>query len=241
VKWNGSARTTAFVSAAKLTAAISATDVAAPGTFQITVTVGTQVSAASTFTVTQSSTGPTITALSPNAVTINSPATTLTVTGTNFISGSSVVHFGSTSLTTAYVSATKLTAAVPATSLTTLGTFAVSVWNGSAMASNSMPFTVGPATHSALAYGFFNKDGSAGATSGNITCTWSTTDLDYQCTITGESFWYSKYVVNATYADINTVGIITANSITNKVAVRIYKVDGATKIQAPFYLTVFKP
>jgi hypothetical protein len=241
VQWGGSARTTAFVSATKLTAAISAADVATPGPYSVTVTVGTQVSNTATFTVTQSSTGPTTTALTPNYATINSPATTVTVTGTNFISGSSVVHFGTTALTTAYVSATKLTAVIPAANLTTLGTFQVTVWNGGVSASIPMPFTVGPATHLPLAYGFFNKDGSAGATSGNITCTWSTTDLDYQCTITGESFIYNKYVVNATVGDINTVGIITANSIQNKVAVRIYKVDGTTRIQAPFYLTVFKP
>jgi hypothetical protein len=49
------------------------------------------------------------------------------------------------------------------------------------------------------------------------------------------------YIVNATYADITTVGIVTANSNVNKLVVRIFKVDGTTKIQPPFYLTVFKP
>jgi len=37
------------------------------------------------------------------------------------------------------------------------------------------------------------------------------------------------------------VGIVTANSNVNKLVVRIFKVDGTTKIQPPFYLTVFKP
>jgi hypothetical protein len=243
VKWNGLARTTAFVSATKLTAAVLATDVAAAGTFPITVTVGTQVSSAVSFTVTQSTTGPTITALSPNYAVINSPATTITVSGTNFISGTtgSVVKFGTTALATTYVNATTLTAVIPVANLKTLGIFGITVWNGAASESNAVTFTVGPATHLPLAYGFFNPNGSAGATSGNITCTWSTTDLDYQCTITGESFFYNKYVVNATYGDITTVGIITANSYQNKVAVRIFKVDGTTRIQAPFYLVVYKP
>jgi len=241
VNWSGSARTTAFVSASKVTAAIAAADVAMAGTYQVTVTVGTKVSAAVAFTVTQSSTGPAITAVSPNAATINSAAVTITVIGTNFVSGSSVVHFGSTALTTTFVSATKVTAVIPAANLTALGTFAVSVWNGSANASSSLPFTVGAATHLPLAYGFFNANGTAGATSGNISCTWSTTDLDYLCTITGENFVYNKYVVNATVGDINTVGIITANSLSNKLVVRIFKVDGTTRIQAPFNVTVFKP
>lgn len=241
VNWAGSARTTAFVSATKLSAAISANDVAAAGNFAVTVTVGAQVSNSVVFTVTQSSTGPTITAVTPNYTTINSAAFTITVTGTNFVSGSSVVHFGSSALTTAFVSATTLTAPIPSANFKTLGTYGITVWNGGVSESNTMPFTVGPASHLPLAYGFFNKDGSAGATSGNISCVWSTTDLDYQCTITGENFYYNQYVVNATYGDITTVGIITANSYQNKVAVRIYKVDGTTKVQAPFYLTVFKP
>ena len=241
VTFAGSARTTTFVSTTKLTAAISAIDVAAAGTFGVMVTVGTQVSNGITFNVNQSSTGPTIMTLSPNYAAINSPATTITITGTNFVSGSSAIHFGTTALATTFVSATKLSAAIPAANLTTLGTFSITVWNGAASSSNSVTFTVGPVTHLPLAYGFFSNTGSPGATSGNITCTWSTTDLDYQCTITGESFIYNKYVVNATVADINTVGIITANSTSNKIAVRIFKVDGTTRIQAPFYLVVFKP
>jgi hypothetical protein len=243
IKWNGSARTTAFVSPTKLTAATQATDVAAAGSYQVTVTVGTKVSNSVTFTVSQSSTGPAIASMSPNFAVINSPAITITVTGTKFISGTSgsLVKFGTAALSTTYVNATTLTASIPAADLKTLGTFGVTVWNGGVSASIAVPFTVGPATHPALAYGFFNKDGSSGATSGNIVCTWSTTDLDYQCTITGESFYYNKYVVNATYGDITTVGIVTANSYQNKVVVRIYKVDGTTKIQAPFYMTVFKP
>lgn len=245
VDWNGSPRTTTYGSLTKLTAAIQATDVAAAGTDSVTVvspTAGTSNSAS--FTVTQSSTGPTIAAaLSPNYATINSPSTTITVTGTNFVSGTtgSVVHFGTAALTTTFVSATSLTAVIPAADLKTLGTFQVTVWNAGVSASNAMPFTVGPVTHTPLAYGFFNASGAGSATSGNITCAWSTTNLDYQCTITGESFVYNKYIINATYADINTVGIVTVSSNMGYLVVRIYKTDGTTKIQAPFYLVVFKP
>lgn len=241
VKWNGSARTTQLVSAVKLTAAISANDVAAAGTYAISVQNGTTLPASNAvnFSVTQSTTGPTITGLSPNYILVNSPATTITVTGTLFVSGS-VVHWGTASLITTYVNATTLTAVVPVANLKTLGSFPISVWNPGPSASNTVMLTVAPYTHMPLAYGYFGTNGSPGSTSGNITCVWSTTDSDYQCTITGESVLFSKYVVTATVADINLAAMISANSVTNKVAVRIFNPSGA-KIQAPFYLVVFKP
>ncbi len=54
VQWNGSARTTTFVSATQLTAAILATDVAAAGTAQVTVSASTGTTAALPFTITAS-------------------------------------------------------------------------------------------------------------------------------------------------------------------------------------------
>jgi hypothetical protein len=244
VKWNGNARTTTYASATKLTAAILATDVAAAGTDAVTVvstTTGTSNSV--NFAVTQSTTGPTITALSPDYATINAPATTITIAGTSFVSGTtgSVVHFGPTQLATTYVNATTLTAVIPATSLKTLGTAQVAVWNAGPSISNTMPFTVGPVTHLPLAYGFFNKNGSAGATSGNITCTWTMAESYYACTITGESFFYSQYVANATIGDTNVAGMIAINSVNGQqLIVKIYNTSG-TAIQAPFYIVVFKP
>ena len=234
VKWNGAARTTTFVSATQLTAAITAADIATAGTYAVTVTLGSSVSNSVNFSV---AAPPAILSISPNYAYRYAAALTMTVTGTGFVSGM-VVNWGTQQLTTTFVSATKLTAAVPAANLTTLGTFQIQVGNPGGGLSNAMPFTVAPNTHLPLAYGVFNKDGSAGATSGNITCAWSSTQ--YLCTITGESFYYPKYVVNATIGDTNTPAFISVNSISNKLIVKIYN-PSLTAIQAPFDVVVFKP
>ncbi len=67
-------------------------------------------------------------------------AFTLTVTGTNFVSGS-VVQWAGTALTTTFVSATSLTASVPASDLTTTGTLDVIVINPTPGGGNSVAKT----------------------------------------------------------------------------------------------------
>jgi hypothetical protein len=51
VRWNGSSRTTTFVSSTRLTAQISAADVATPGTASVTVVTGSTSSTADIFTI----------------------------------------------------------------------------------------------------------------------------------------------------------------------------------------------
>lgn len=88
---------------------------------------------------------PTLVSISPNAVKAGSADTTITVTGTNFASGSTV-KLGSNNLTTTYVSSTQLTATVPAASLTSMGWSNVSV---------STP-TPGGGTSGSLPLSFYN-------------------------------------------------------------------------------------
>jgi hypothetical protein len=83
VLWNGAPRTTTFLSGTQLRAAITAADVAAPGTAQVTVfspPPGGGTSAASTFTVVP----PPV--LTVDATTV-SPGTPITVTLTNGLGG----------------------------------------------------------------------------------------------------------------------------------------------------------
>src|SRR5438477_11691605 len=86
---------------------------------------------------------PTTTSISPNCVTAGSIDFTLTVTGTNFISGS-VVNFGGTSLTPTSSSSTQLTVTVPASLVATAGTVSVTVVNPSpgGGTSNAQTFTI---------------------------------------------------------------------------------------------------
>ncbi len=129
VKWAGSARATAFVSATELTATILATDVAKGGTFAVTVTSpapGGGTSGVSHFVV--DNPVPTLTSISPSSATHGGAAFTLTATGTNYVVGS-VIEWKGVKLTTTHVSSTTLTATVPAADIKTAGTATVTVVN----------------------------------------------------------------------------------------------------------------
>ena len=129
VNFNGSPRTTTYVSATQLTATITAADIASAGTASVTVfnpTPGGGTSNAQTFTI--NNPVPTTTSLSPTSKTAGDAAFTLTVNGTNFVAGS-IVRWNGTGRTTTYVSNIKLTAAIPASDITSVGTANVTVFN----------------------------------------------------------------------------------------------------------------
>lgn len=146
VWWNGSQRTTQFVSATQLTASIPATDIATVGTASVVVqnpSPGGGSSPASTFTI--NNPAPAITSLSPNSATAGGAAFTLTINGTGFISASSVWWNGS-QRTTQFVSATQLTASIPASDIASAGTASVVVQNPSPGGGSSpaATFTISP-------------------------------------------------------------------------------------------------
>ena len=129
VQWNGAGRTTTYVSATTLTAAIPASDIVMAGTASVTVVTpapGGGTSSAQTFTIVAPNPVPATTGVSPSSAIAGSAGFTLTVTGTNFIS-SSVVQWNGAGRTTTYVSATTLTAAIPASDIVMAGTASVTV------------------------------------------------------------------------------------------------------------------
>ncbi len=132
VNWNGTSRTTTFVSATQITAAITAADIAASGTAQITVTnpaPGGGTSLASAFDINAATNPvPTITNISPTSASAGSGALTLTVNGSNFIS-SSLIQWNGTAQPTAFINGTQLTAQISAANLTTAGNVSVTVKN----------------------------------------------------------------------------------------------------------------
>jgi hypothetical protein len=135
----------------KITVTIPAADIATAGTPNVVVnnpapTAGP--SAAQAFTI--NNPAPTITAATsaglnhaPGGATL-----TLTVTGTNFVSGgneASVINFNAKAETTAFVSATQLTANVPAADVSTAANVNVNVTNpgpGGGTTATSVPFTI---------------------------------------------------------------------------------------------------
>ena len=84
---------------------------------------------------------PTLTSISPNSATAGGPSFTLTATGTNFTSASTV-NWNGTALATTFVSATLLTATVPAADIATAGTANITVSTSGVGTSGALTFTI---------------------------------------------------------------------------------------------------
>jgi IPT/TIG domain len=142
VQWNGSALATSYVGPTQLSTLVGANLIATPGTANITIQVpGAPLSATTAFPINP----PSITTLAPATVSAGGPAFVVTVTGGNFIPGSTV-QWNGTSLPTIYNSATQLTADVAASFITSGGTASVTVQNGGTATSAPSTFTSGPFT-----------------------------------------------------------------------------------------------
>ena len=114
----------------------------APGSYPIALRArGGLATAPSPFVIRNEA--PTLSEIAPSHVAAGSAAFTLTLTGTNFVNGATVV-VGTTTLTATFVSATSLQAEVPASAVTVAGVVDVHVVNPSpgGGASNTMPLTV---------------------------------------------------------------------------------------------------
>src|SRR5262249_20783371 len=94
----------------------------------------------------------TLTSLSPNSAVAGGPAFALTVNGTGFVSGATVLWNGA-ARTTTFIGSGRLTAAIPASDIGASGTSQVTVVNPNAGASNALPFTSAPAAAVNLAQG----------------------------------------------------------------------------------------
>ena len=97
-----------------------------------------------------SGTTPTLSSLSPADAAVGGPAFTLTVNGSNFVSGS-VVRWNGAARPTTFVSSTRLTASIPASDIASGGEAPITVTNPGGGASNAVTFginamTVSPAT-----------------------------------------------------------------------------------------------
>ena len=86
--------------------------------------------------------GPTLSTLSPNSAAAGGPDFTLTVNGSNFVSGSSAVLWKGATRTTTFVNASQLTAAIPATDIAAAGSALVTVQNPGGAVSNALAFAI---------------------------------------------------------------------------------------------------
>lgn len=153
---NGTAISTTFDSATQLHATVPAADVAAAATITVGVT-NPDKTTTNTLPFTAIAGGglgpaPTLTSISPNTSPsgITAPLT-LTATGTNFVSGSTVMWNGQ-AMTTSFASSTQLTATIPASEFdippsffdpaTGTATVEVYVLNPDSTVSKELPFTI---------------------------------------------------------------------------------------------------
>ena len=136
VRWNGTTRSTTFVTSNQIRASIPATDISAVGKSSVTVfnpTPGGGVSNNSNFTIVGAIPGaPTITSLNPPAVPAGGAGFTLTVNGNGFVSGSMVQINGQNRVTT-FGTDTQLMAQILASDITVGFTNAITVTNPAAM------------------------------------------------------------------------------------------------------------
>ncbi len=161
VQWNGSALPTTYVSASQLTASVSAGLIASQGTANVTVqNSGGVTSNALTFTINPSGTL-SLSSLSPNSAIAGGAAFALTVNGSNFVSGATVMWNGS-ALSTTFIGGSQLTASVSATLIASQGTASVTVQNPGGATSNALTFTIsGPLSVSSLSPNSATAGGAA--------------------------------------------------------------------------------
>jgi hypothetical protein len=131
VLWNGSIRTTSFVSSTRVTAQIPAPDIAVGGTYTITVQVTGGASSNAAFTVYNPA--PVLNSLSPSAVAAGSGGFVLTVNGASFVApsanGAPVVQWNGSARPTTYVNSGQLTASIDAADVAIPGSATVTVVN----------------------------------------------------------------------------------------------------------------
>ena len=185
VEWNGSPRTTMFVSSTQLTAQISMNDVANPAAVPVTVqNPDLSVSNAINFGVNSPSL-PNVTSLQPNSALAGSGAFMLTVNGSNF-SPTSNVQWNGGARTTQFVSASKLTANITAADVQTQGVAQVTVNTPGAGGgtSNQVAFTINPNGPVAVTIANFTFSPMDLTVNAGQTVQWTNNDAGVQHTVT---------------------------------------------------------
>jgi hypothetical protein len=143
---DGGDRVTTYVGPQELTMSLTSADVAQGSTYEVTVVNGSPGGGTSgALTLTVGYPMPTLTSVSPLSAEAGSGAITLSVSGSGFVDGATVVRWGNIGLATTYVDASTLSADVPANLLANTGFVSVTVANPGPGGGSSAPmeFAVG--------------------------------------------------------------------------------------------------
>ena len=132
VSWNGSPLVTTFVSATQVTAAVPAADIAASGSFPITVwNSDGSASASAPMSVTVAPAVLSLASLSPPLVAAGGPDFTETLTGTGF-TATSVAQWNGSARPTTFQSTTQLHMTITAADIASVGQGSITVSSGGA-------------------------------------------------------------------------------------------------------------
>jgi hypothetical protein len=237
VRINGTSRPTTYVSPTQLTFTLSDSDVAHTGNLTVNVlNPNNKLSPAATYTITQASTAPTITILSPSTVTANGPQFTLSITGTNFVSGS-IVKANTASRLTHFVDSTHLTATILASDIKTPGSVAIVVNNPNGQISSAATLTVTSGTLPTITS---LSPSSVTVGSPQFTLTITGTNFTSNATVTvgnatprNVTFVDAQHVkVNIFTSDVNTVGSVP-------ITVTVPGTTGGTSSSFNLFVTAF--
>jgi hypothetical protein len=224
VQWNGSARTTTFVSSTQLQAQVTAADIASSGTVSVTVSnpaPGGGTSSGVSFAI--DNPAPTATSLTPNSAVAGGAGVSLTVTGTNFVPTSTLQWNGSPRSTT-FVSSTSLHATITSTDISAATTASVTVLNPAPGGGSSaaLTFTIsptagaGPTAITLLTPGSAIKAGAAFTLNVSGTNFAPSSLVQWNGTTRPTTFVSATALQAAiTSADISTVGVAKVTVTTN--------------------------
>lgn len=175
---------------------------------------------------------PGITSLSPDSANACGPAFTLTVNGSNFVSGA-VVSWNGTAQTTTFVSSTQLTAAVPAAAIATPGAASVTVTQNG-QTSNTAIFTITNPVPVLKSISPASKDagGPAFTLIAKGACFLNGSTLTWNGTALTTTF------VSATQLKAGVPAALTASPGTAKVSVSTPSPGGGASVAKPFMILV---
>ena len=141
VLWNGTAVPTTFVNSTTLQVTLTAAQVQNLGSAQVTVNNPGPGGSATIPVAVLVYPVPTVTAVSPSSLPAGAPGQTITVTGTNFVSGL-MVQLDATAYPTTYASATSLTVQISAAALASGRTANLTVQNPDPLPAVSFAFNL---------------------------------------------------------------------------------------------------
>jgi hypothetical protein len=94
-------------------------------------------------------------------------------------------------------------------------------------------------TGTPLAYGTFSSTGTKASGSSNLSCTWDSTNVRYECTITGVDYDIWNYITNVT--TIGGFAVPGLNSLSGTMWIYFYGTAANTMQPSGFSVTVYTP